>query len=275
MTVSGSGRTREKDTRAPARGPFCVWGSSLAGEEGVLLQAACSPSGSCLSVWMPAAWRICGKTWEISPPLSVPPHGRATARACILCADRVSLALHGNAACATHMPVLIDRPYSFLTYAAGVPAPLFPLGSHAGGSQQIYRAGQPGGISLFLMSFCILYERILRGVGEFEGARGSFLAQGKVPLAPSILSSRHPLTFAAPLCHDLPAGGLSWHGRPVPVRHPFMFQQSEVHHEVAGKGPGRRLSGKNGSRGPGAAFAGPRAPWIVRSGAACHCRACP
>lgn len=38
MTVSGSGRTREKDTRAPARGPFCVLGSSLAGEEGVLLQ---------------------------------------------------------------------------------------------------------------------------------------------------------------------------------------------------------------------------------------------
>ena len=124
MTVSGSGRTREKDTRAPARGPFCVWGSSLAGEEGVLLQAACSPSGSCLSVWMPAARRICGKTGEISPPLSVPPHGRATARACILCADRGSWALHGNAACATHMPVLTDRPYSFLTYAAGVPAPL-------------------------------------------------------------------------------------------------------------------------------------------------------
>lgn len=37
MTVSGSGRTREKDTRAPARGPFCVLGSSLAGEEDVLL----------------------------------------------------------------------------------------------------------------------------------------------------------------------------------------------------------------------------------------------
>jgi len=35
------------------------------------------------------------------------------------------------------------------------------------------------------MSFWVLYERVLRGVGEFEGARGSFLAQGKVPLAPS------------------------------------------------------------------------------------------
>ena len=34
MTVSGSGRTREKDTRAPARGPFYVFGSMPAGEEG-------------------------------------------------------------------------------------------------------------------------------------------------------------------------------------------------------------------------------------------------
>lgn len=45
MTVSGSGRTREKDTRAPARGPFCVWGSSLAGEEGALLQGGFLPFG--------------------------------------------------------------------------------------------------------------------------------------------------------------------------------------------------------------------------------------
>lgn len=45
MTVSGSGRTREKDTRAPARGPFCVWGSSLAGEEGALLQGGLLPFG--------------------------------------------------------------------------------------------------------------------------------------------------------------------------------------------------------------------------------------
>ncbi len=34
------------------------------------------------------------------------------------------------------------------------------------------------------MSFWVLYERVLRRVGEFEGARGSFLAQGKVPLPP-------------------------------------------------------------------------------------------
>lgn len=97
----------------------------------------------------------------------------------------------------THMPVLTDSPYPFLHTLQGSRS-LVLLGSHAGGSRQIHRAGQPGGISLFLMSFWVLYERVLRRVGEFEGARGSFLAQGKVPLAPSILSSSHPLTFVVP-----------------------------------------------------------------------------
>ena len=35
MTVSGSGRTREKDTRAPARGPFAVLGGMPGGGGGV------------------------------------------------------------------------------------------------------------------------------------------------------------------------------------------------------------------------------------------------
>lgn len=97
----------------------------------------------------------------------------------------------------THMPVLTDSPYPFLHTLQGSRS-LVLLGSHAGGSRQIHRAGQSGGISLSLTSFWVLYERVLRGVGEFEGARGSFLAQGKVTLAPSILSSSHPLTFVVP-----------------------------------------------------------------------------
>ena len=97
----------------------------------------------------------------------------------------------------THMPVLTDSPYPFFTYAAGDPAPC-PSWFSRRRQPAIHRAGQPGGISLSLTSFWVLYERVLRGVGEFERARGSFLAQGKVPLAPSILSSSHPLTFVVP-----------------------------------------------------------------------------
>lgn len=197
MTVSGSCRTREKDTRAPARGPFCVLGSSLAGEEDVLLQGACCPSGALRSVCMPVARPICGKT-RGSPSLSAPPYGRASARSLHLL-RAVRKVWRSTTTQPVHPHACTDRqPLSLFYIRCRRSRSLVLLGSHAGGSRQIHRAGQPGGISLFRMSFWVLYERVLRRVGEFEGARGSFLAQGKVPLAPSIRSSSHPLTFVVP-----------------------------------------------------------------------------
>ena len=197
MTVSGSGRTREKDTRAPARGPFCVLGSSLAGEEGVLLQGGVLPFGGPLSVCMPGARPICGKT-RGSPSLSAPPYGRASARSLHLL-RAVRKVWRSTTTQPVHSHACTDRqPLSLFYIRCRRSRSLVLLGSHAGGSRQIHRAGQPGGISLFLMSFWVLYERVVRRVGEFEGARGSFLAQGKVPLAPTILSSSHPLTFVVP-----------------------------------------------------------------------------
>lgn len=100
MTVSGSGRMREKDTRAPARGPFCVLGSSLAGEEGVLLQGGLLPFGGPpfrMHAGSPADMR---QDEGISIPFG------ASVRPCISpepasptrCPE--SLALHDNAACA-------------------------------------------------------------------------------------------------------------------------------------------------------------------------------
>lgn len=198
MTVSGSGRTREKDTRAPARGPFCVLGSSLAGEEGVLLQGACCPSGALRSVCMPVARPIYAARRRGSPSLSVPPYGRASARSLHLLRV-VRQVWRSTTTQPVHSHAYTDRqPLSLFYIRCRRSRSLVLLGSHAGGSRQIHRAGQPGGISLFRMSFWVLYERVLRRVGEFEGARGSFLAQGKVPLAPSILSSSHPLTFVVP-----------------------------------------------------------------------------
>ena len=192
MTVSGSGRTREKDTRAPARGPFCVLGSSLAGEEDVLLQGVCLPFGGPpfrMHAGSPAD--ICGKT-RGSPSLSVPPYGRASARSLHLL-RAVRQVWRSTTTQPVHSHACTDRqPLSLFYIRCRRSRSLVLLGSHAGG------AGQLGGISLFLMSFWVLYERVLRRVGEFEGARGSFLAQGKVLLAPSILSSSHPLTFVVP-----------------------------------------------------------------------------
>lgn len=197
MTVSGSGRTREKDTRAPARGPFCVLGSSLAGEEDVLLQGACCPSGALLSVCMPVARPIYAARRGDSHPFRCLRTAVHQPGACISYALSGKFGAPRQHSLCTHMPVLTDSPYPFFTYAAGFP---FPCPSWFSRRRQpaIHRAGQPGGISLSLTSFWVLYERVLRGVGEFEGARGSFLAQGKVPLAPSIRSSRHPLTFVVP-----------------------------------------------------------------------------
>jgi|GEM_PF-3236040 len=197
MTVSGSGRTREKDTRAPARGPFCVSGSRLAGEEASSCRAACCPSGALRSVCVPVARPICGKT-RGSLSLSAPPYGRASARSLHLL-RAVRQVWRSTTTQPVHPHACTDRqPLSLFYIRCRRSRSLVLLGSHAGGSRQIHRAGQPGGISLFLMSFWVLYERVLRGVGEFEGARGSFLAQGKVPLAPSIRSSSHPLTFVVP-----------------------------------------------------------------------------
>mgnify|MGYP000155356244 CR=1 FL=1 len=189
MTVSGSGRTREKDTRAPARGPFCVLGSSLAGEEDVLLQGACCPSGSLLSVYMPVARPIYAARRGDPHPFRCLRTAVHQPGACISYALSGKFGAPRQRSLCTHMPVLTDSPYLFYIRCRRSRSLVLP-GSHAGGSRQIHRAGQPGGISLFLMSFWVLYERVLRG--------GSFLAQGKVPLAPSIRSSSHPLTFVVP-----------------------------------------------------------------------------
>lgn len=197
MTVSGSGRTREKDTRAPARGPFCVLGSSLAGEEDVLLQGACCPSGALLSVCMPVARPIYAARRGGPHPFRCLRTAVHQPGACISYALSGKFGAPRQRSLCTHMPVLTDSPYPFFTYAAGDPAPC-PSWFSRRRQPAIHRVGQPGGISLSLTSFWVLYERVLRGVGEFEGARGSFLAQGKVPLAPSILSSSHPLTFVVP-----------------------------------------------------------------------------
>ena len=96
------------------------------------------------------------------------------------------------------MPVLTDSPYPFFTYAAGVPVPLsFLVLTPEAAGRSIEEDSLVEYLSL--TSFWVFYERVLRGVGEeFEGVRGSFWAQGKVPLAPSILSSSHPLTCVVP-----------------------------------------------------------------------------
>lgn len=136
MTVSGSGRTREKDTRAPARGPFCVFGSSL-GRRASSCRAACCPSGACLSVWMPAARRICGKPREISPSLSASPHGRAAARSLHSLRDDRSV-WRSTATQPVQLHACTDRQsLSFFTCAGGVPAPLFPFDFYAGDSRQM------------------------------------------------------------------------------------------------------------------------------------------
>ena len=197
MTVSGSGRTREKDTRAPARGPFCVLGSSLAGEEGVLLQGGVLPFGGPpfrMHAGSPAD--ICGKTRGF-PSLSAPPYGRASARSLHPYTLSGKFGAPRQRSLCTHMPVLTDSPYPFFTYAAGVPVPLsFLVLTPEAAGRSIEQDSLVEYLSL--TSFWVLYERVLRGVGEFEGARGSFLAQGKVPLAPSKRSSRHPQTFVVP-----------------------------------------------------------------------------
>lgn len=197
MTVSGSGRAREKDTRAPARGPFCVLGSSLAGEEGVLLQGGLLPFGG------PPFRMRAGSPADMRQDEGIPIPFGASVRPCISRSLHLLRAVRQVWRSTTTQPVhphaCTDRqPLSLFYIRCRRSRSLVLLGSHAGGSRQIHRAGQPGGISLFLMSFWVLYERVLRGVGEFEGARGSFLAQGKVPLAPSIRSSSHPLTFVVP-----------------------------------------------------------------------------
>ena len=126
MTVSGSGRTREKDTRAPARGPFCVLGSSLAGEEGVLLQGGLLPFGGPLSVCMPGARPICGKT-RGSPSLSVPPYGRASARSLHLL-RAVRKGWRSTTTQPVHPHACTDRqPLSLFYIRCRVPVPLSVL----------------------------------------------------------------------------------------------------------------------------------------------------
>lgn len=124
MTVSGSGRTREKDTRAPARGPFCVLGSSLAGEEGVLLQGGLLPFGGPpfrMHAGSPAD--ICGKT-RGSPSLSVPPYGRASARSLHLL-RAVRKVWRSTTTQPVHPQACTDRqPLSLFYIRCRVPVPL-------------------------------------------------------------------------------------------------------------------------------------------------------
>lgn len=199
MTVSGSGRTREKDTRAPARGPFCVLGSSWQGRRASSCRAACCPSGALLSVCMPVARPIYAARRgdpHLFRRLRTAVHQPGAEPASLRAVRKV---WRSTTTQPVHSHAYTDRqPLSLFYIRCRRSRSLVLLGSHAGGSRQIHRAGQPGGISLFRMSFWVLYERVLRRVGEFEGARGSFLAQGKVPLPPSILSSSHPLTFVVP-----------------------------------------------------------------------------
>ena len=197
MTVSGSGRTREKDTRAPARGPFCVLGNSLAGEEDVLLQGACCPSGAPFPYACREPGRYAARRGNPHPfrRLRTAVHQPG---ACISYALSGKFGAPRQRSLCTHMPVLTDSPYPFFTYAAGVPVPLsFLVLTPEAAGRSIEEDSLVEYLSL--TSFWVFYERVLRGVGEeFEGARGSFWAQGKVPLAPSILSSSHPLTFVVP-----------------------------------------------------------------------------
>lgn len=122
MTVSGSGRTREKDTRAPARGPFCVLGSSLAREEGVLLQGGLLPFGGPpfrMHAGSPADMRQ-----DEGIPISFgPPYGRVSARSLHPYTLSGKFGAPRQGSLCTHMPVLTDSPYPFFTYAAGDPAP--------------------------------------------------------------------------------------------------------------------------------------------------------
>ena len=151
MTVSGSGRTREKDTRAPARGPFCVSGNRLAGEEASSCRAACCPSGALRSVCVPVARPICGKT-RGSLSLSAPPYGRASAVACISYALSGKFGAPRQHSLCTHMPALTDSPYPFFTYAAGVPVPLsfLVLTPEAAG-----RSIEQGSLVEYLSSSCL------------------------------------------------------------------------------------------------------------------------
>lgn len=124
MTVSGSGRTREKDTRAPARGPFCVWESSLAGEEGALLQGGLLPCGFLpfrMDVASPADMRQDGGDIPIlfgasALPCNSPEPAFSALTGSVWRSTVMQLA-HSHA-------LLTDSPYPFFTYAAGVPAPL-------------------------------------------------------------------------------------------------------------------------------------------------------
>ena len=110
MTVSGSGRTREKDTRAPARGPFCVLGSSLAGEEDVLLQGACCPSGALLSVCMPVARPIYAARRGDSHPFRCLRTAVHQPGACISYALSGKFGAPRQHSLCTHMPVRKSSP---------------------------------------------------------------------------------------------------------------------------------------------------------------------
>lgn len=152
MTVSGSGRTREKDTRAPARGPFCVLGSSLAGEEDVLLQGACCPSGALRSVCMPVARPIYAARRGDPHPFRRLRTAVHQPGACISYALSGKFGAPRQRSLCTHMPVLTGSPYPFFTYAAGVLVPLsfLVLTPEAAG-----RSIEQGSLVEYLSSACL------------------------------------------------------------------------------------------------------------------------
>lgn len=151
MTVSGSGRTREKDTRAPARGPFCVLGNSLAGEEDVLLQGACCPSGAPFPYACREPGRYASRRGDPHPfrCLRTAVHQPG---ACISYALSGKFGAPRQRSLCTHMPVLTDSPYPFFTYAAGVPVPLsfLVLTPEAAG-----RSIEQGSLVEYLSSSCL------------------------------------------------------------------------------------------------------------------------
>lgn len=144
MTVSGSGRTREKDTRAPARGPFCVLGSSLAGEEGVLLQGGLLPFGG-------SPFRMhAGSPADMRQDERIPISFGASVRPCISPEPASLHAVRQVWRSAARQPVslcpacLTDRQSLSLFYIrCRCSRSLVLLGSHVGGSRQSIEQDSP------------------------------------------------------------------------------------------------------------------------------------
>lgn len=156
MTVSGSGRTREKDTRAPARGPFCVLGSSWQGRRTSSCRGL-APFGALRSVCMPVARPIYAARRGDPHPFRCLRTAVHQPGACISYALSGRFGAPRQHSLCTHMPapphaLLTDSPYPFFTYAAGVPVPLsfLVLTPEAAG-----RSIEQGSLVEYLSSSCL------------------------------------------------------------------------------------------------------------------------